>query len=287
MASAREYRLRVGEVVIGLVCPDAEFATSMAGYFAQGSDPADPTVSLDLDLVPHGDVPAIPNSLILAKTLTDDGFDIAGGLIRGRFDPQSGRGELHVKTILTNGLLTRVFEQILYQAWHSARARAGYDACLVHSSGVIHDGRGFLFVGPSEAGKTTVARLSQDRTVLNDEMNLIEFTARGPYLAGTPFNGHFRDKRPGRAALGAVLLLEQGREHRLAEVGPGLAAGAIAGQVAPPVGLDETAGPDTAAVMLESASRIVESAPVRRLVFLPDAGFWPLLDGTFTNDARG
>ncbi|HOX27196.1 MAG TPA: hypothetical protein PLL30_15785 [Candidatus Krumholzibacteria bacterium] len=287
MVSEREYRLRVGRVVIGLVCPDANFADSLGIYFARPSDPAAATIRLDLDLVPHSDIPAIPNSLILAKTLTADGFDIAGGLIRGRFDRRSGTGELHVKTILTSGRLTRVFEQILYQAWHSARERAGYDACLIHSAGVIHADRGFLFVGASEAGKTTVARLSRDRIVLNDEMNLVEFEPGGPRLVGTPFNGHFRDKGAGAAPLAAVLLLEHGPEHRLDVVGPGAAASAIGGQVAPPVGLDGIGGGGTTQAMLEAGSRLVEAAPVRRLRFLPDAGFWPLLTETFINDTRG
>ena len=288
MAAERQYRLRVGEVVIALNCPDPQYATSLAEYFAQPCDPAPPVVELDLNIVLHDTEPAVPNSLILTKTLTDDGgFDIADGLIRGRFDPATGKGELHVMNALTSGLLTRVFEQILYQAWHSGRRRLGYDACLVHSSGVIRSGRGYLFVGASEAGKTTVANLSQDYTVTNDEMNLVEFHADGARLRSTPFNGHYRDKQAGAAPLAAVLLLEQGPAHRLESVGCGLAAGAVAGQIAPPVGLEEVADTETRLAMLDLGSRLVEWVPVRRLIFLPDRGFWPILKRSFTTELRG
>jgi hypothetical protein len=287
MAASRQYRLRVGEVVLGLDCPDADYADSLAEYFAQASDPAEPTVRLELEPVSGGARPAIPNSLILAKTLRPDGFDIADGLISGRYDAGAGAGELRVDRVLTGGLLTRVFEQILYQAWHSGRARLGYDACLVHSAGVVRDGRGFLFVGPSEAGKSTVADLSGADTVLNDEMNIVEFRPEGPWLVGTPFNGHYRAKRAGAAPLAAILLLAHGPRHELQPVGAGAAAATVAGQVTPPVGLDEAAAPATSLAMLDLATRLVQSAPVRRLVFLPDGGFWPLLDRAFTQDSRG
>jgi len=273
----REYRLRVGEVVIGLVCPDGPFAASLADYFDRPSDPAPATITLDLELVPHADRPQIPTSLILTKQLSGGGFDIADGLIRGRFEPQSGRGTLQVKTILTNGQLTRVFEQILYQAFESARRRAGYDAMLVHSAGIICEDRGYLFVGPSEAGKSTVAHVSAERHVLNDEMNLVELGPDGAHLVGTPFNGYFRAKRPGRAPLAGVLLLAKGPGHALEPVGAGEAAAAVATQIAPPVGLDELASSGTTPLMLDLASRLVLGSPVRRLVFTPDAGFWPLL----------
>jgi hypothetical protein len=283
MASDHEYRLRVGRRVIGLVCEDPAFAASFEPYFDQPSDPAEPDVQLALHLVSHVEDPPVPNSLIVTKTVGPDGFDIADGLIRGRYDPATGRGELHVKTILTNGMMTRVFEQILYQAFHSACQRRQDDAGLVHSASVIHRGAGFLFVGPSEAGKSTIARLSQQETVLNDEMSLVEFMSNDCELVGTPFNGFFRDKQPGRAPLAAVLLLQHGPEHRLEPVGSGEAAAAVATQVAPPVGLDQAATIETRVRMLETASRIVQAVPIRRLVFTPDAGFWPLLTTEFTS----
>lgn len=90
-------------MIIGLTCPDVSFARSMSRYFGATSDAAEPHVRLDLHLVAHAEMPAVPNSLILAKTRRDDGFDIADELIRGYIDPRFGAGELHVKVILTNG----------------------------------------------------------------------------------------------------------------------------------------------------------------------------------------
>jgi hypothetical protein len=277
MADPRQYRLRLGQVVIGLTCPDEEFARSLGTYFDRPCDPAPCDVDLDLHLVPHLEDPPVPNSLIIHKRVDGDRFDIADGLIRGHYDADTGRGALHVKTILTNGLMTRVFEQILYQAFHSAIQRTGYDACLVHSSGVIHAGAGYLFVGPSGAGKRTVAQLSGDHRVLNDEMNLVAFGADGPRLVGVPFNGHFREKGPGEAPLAAILLLVQDDRHHLEPVGPAEAAGAIAAQVTPPVGLADGADPQTPQAMIDVGSRLALSVPVHKLHFRRDDGFWSVL----------
>lgn len=281
------YRLRVGEVVIELICADPDLAPSLGRYFASPNDPADPDVSLALHVVEHAVRPVVPNSLVLTKRLVGDGFDIADGLIRGAYDPATGRGELHVAAILTGGLMTRVFEQILYQAFHAALARSGWDAALVHSAGVVRDGRGYLFVGESGVGKTTIADLSRDATVLNDEMNVIAFGAAGPRLLASPFNGHYRDKRPTTAPLAAILLPRHGDAHGLESAGAGRAAAEVATQVCPPVTLDATADPRTTAAMLDTATRLVGAAPVRRLHFRPDAGFWPLLVEAFTPDPRG
>ncbi len=287
MAIPDAYRLRIGATVLELQGPDPAFAEALAQYFMQASDPAAPDISLAIELVSDDPPPPVPSSLVLTKTLTPAGFDIAGGLVRGRFDADSGHGVLQVASILTSGRMTRVFEQILYQAFHSARLRRGYDAALIHSAGVISGGRGYLFVGASEAGKTTIAGLADGRTVLNDEMNLVEFGPDGVQAVGTPFNGFFRTKQPGRAPLGGILLLDKGSGHGLSPVGPGEATATVAAQVAPPVALEAVASDTTTAAMLDTAARLVHHAPVRRLTFARDPGFWPLLDDALTRDSRG
>ena len=289
MGAATTYRLRVGDVVIGLNGPDASFAAALEAYFDRPCDAAEAHVHLDVHVFGEGETRPVPNSLLLDKQAGPDGFDMAHGLVTGRYDPASGRGELHVHDVLTRGLMTRIFEQILYQVFHSACRRAGYDACLVHSSGVVRDGAGFLFVGPSGAGKSTVAGLAADDglAVVNDEMNLIRFAPDGPRLLASPFNGHFRRKRPAEAPLTAVLLLRHAPRHALEPVGPGEAAAAVGSQIAPPVGVDELADGDTPAAMLDTGARLAQATAVRRLLFTPDNGFWPLLATTFLSDPKG
>lgn len=60
---------------------------------------------------------------------------------------------------------------------------------LLHASAVVEKGGAWVFCGPSESGKTTIARLAGDRPVLNDETVAIARRARGYAACATPFFG--------------------------------------------------------------------------------------------------
>ena len=67
--------------------------------------------------------------------------------------------------------------------------RAGF---LLHAATVVRDGRAYLFTGKSGAGKSTVASLATEGSVLTDELSLIR-REDGVWRAyGTPFWGEFR-----------------------------------------------------------------------------------------------
>jgi hypothetical protein len=275
---ADEYRIDIGGVVIGVGCPQSGLAEGLERWFGRPSAPAAPHLHLDLEIVPHDDEPALPQSLLTTKRLDGDGrFDIADGLLRGRYDRAARRGEIQAKQVLTTGRLPRILEQIFYQAFHSARGAAGVDAWLVHSSAVIVDGRGYLFVGPSEAGKSTVARLSADHHVLGDEMNVLLPTDDGIDVAGTVFNGTFRDKAPGRAPLAGIFLLQQAPHHRVSDARDAADISAFAGEIVPPVGLDELPDRGTLPAMVDAAAMAAGKSALKRLEFLPDAGFWKVI----------
>ena len=280
-----EFRLDVGGAVIALTCRQPGLAAGLSAWFdrASADDSGPPQVTLDLTVAPHDDEPAFPRSLLTSKRLLPGGggFDIADGLVTGWYDAATGRGAVCVKAALMTGRLTRIFEQVLYQAHASARQRMDRPAWLVHSSAVIVEGHGFLFVGPSGAGKSTVARLSAGLHVLGDEMSLVRPGPGGWELVGTPFNGTFRDKQPGVAPLRAILLLEHGSGHELAGIPPGEAVAVLAGEIVPPVGLDEIPGPGTLPAMVDAARLMAADTTLKLLRFRPDAGFWQTLAAAF------
>lgn len=299
-ATLPEYRLDVGGAVIALQCPQAGLAEGLAAWFGLASATGAPDVTLAVEVVAHDDAPAFPRSLLTTKRLLPRGtgeadapgvpataqpFDISGGLIRGWYDASGGTGAVKVKAALLEGRHPRIFEQLLYQAHRSAVQRREQPAWLVHSSAVIAGGKGYLFVGPSGAGKSTVANLSAGHHVLGDEMNLLLPRPGGGWdVAGTPFNGLFRAKRPGRAPLAAVLLLEHGSTPALCEAPPAEAVAALAGEVVPPVGLDQAPGPLTLPAMVEAAHAVAANTALKVLRFAPDAGFWPVLETAFGGD---
>jgi hypothetical protein len=63
---------------------------------------------------------------------------------------------------------------------------------MLHACGVVLDGKGYLFAGPSNAGKTTLARLWAefgDATVLGDECLILRRKGDRFWVYGTPWVG--------------------------------------------------------------------------------------------------
>ncbi|MBN1871211.1 MAG: hypothetical protein JW800_01410, partial [Candidatus Omnitrophica bacterium] len=67
-----------------------------------------------------------------------------------------------------------------------------HGAILVHGSGIVLNGEGFIFLGKSGEGKSTIAKLWMGRRgvkVLSDDRLIIRRTGKDYYLYGTPWPG--------------------------------------------------------------------------------------------------
>ncbi len=62
---------------------------------------------------------------------------------------------------------------------------------LLHASCIIHRGGAYIFCGPTETGKTTIARLAERRPVLTDESVAIRKHSNAFQAFATPFFGEF------------------------------------------------------------------------------------------------
>ncbi|HSR30027.1 MAG TPA: hypothetical protein VLY63_05630 [Anaerolineae bacterium] len=63
---------------------------------------------------------------------------------------------------------------------------------MLHACGIVCDGKGYIFAGPPEAGKTTLARLWSrfgDATVLGDECLILRRKGEQFWVYGTPWVG--------------------------------------------------------------------------------------------------
>lgn len=278
-----QIRLVVGDSIIGLNCLATDFKTVTEEYFGFPSSPKEPDITLNLNIVFDDKPIIIPDSLYVKKIISDKGFVIADDLIRGYFNPETRYGELWVKNGILNGRLVRVFEQILYQAYYSIRKIKQLDTFLIHSSGVIHNNNGYLFVGAPGAGKSTVAELSKQYMILNDEIVLVSFKNNEVYIHGTPFNGFFHEKKEGNAQLKAVFLLEHGPRHQILDINPSDAILILMSQIVPPFGLEDIMTNTIKIEMLNIAERLEKSVPVRRLSFTPDIKFWDEIEKNYEN----
>jgi len=82
--------------------------------------------------------------------------------------------------------------------------------CILHSLGIIMDDSGFLFIGHSDAGKSTMATIVQKKAeILCDDRNIVRKTSNGYQLYGTWSHGDVQDISPNSCRLKAIFFLEK------------------------------------------------------------------------------
>jgi hypothetical protein len=114
------------------------------------------------------------------------------------------KGNLHSLTLFPT-------DQILL-----ARVLADREGCYIHASGVVLDDKGILFVGHSDAGKSTMVMMLQDKAkVLCDDRIVVRRWPNGFKIHGTWSHGDVPDVSADYAPLKAILFLKQDRVNRL------------------------------------------------------------------------
>ena len=92
----------------------------------------------------------------------------------------------------------------------------------VHACGVVDsDGRGYLFAGQSGAGKTTTARLWQERSgiqVLSDDRIILRCLEGRIWMYGTPWHGEAELACSARTPLTQIFFLGRGENNEVVSV---------------------------------------------------------------------
>lgn len=153
---------------------------------------------------------------ILTESDTADLYKIA------LFNADHTRAEIYNHNIPESSFSKGGFDSLSLlqtdQIWLS-RVLAERQASIVHSAGLTLNGQGFLFVGHSGAGKSTITTLlARHGEILCDDRNIVRRYPEGWRLFGTWSHGDIADVSANSAPLHAVLLLEQAPENRLIPV---------------------------------------------------------------------
>jgi hypothetical protein len=284
--SDTEVLVRVGQTRIAIEAPNGRLARRIRNHFGVPPFGGAADLVVNLTLARSG-VAGIVDSLFEDKEVDGESFEIGRGLIHGCYHREKGEIDARVDERLFDGRLIRVFEQFLYQVFFGDPRNRNGGVLLLHSSGVVHGGAGYLFTGSSGSGKSTIAMLSSGDTVLNDEICLVRFGEDETVVEGTPFNGFFRAKRQRTAPLRSVFVLRQAKEHAVRPMGGGEAVSSLLPQLVPMIAVDEQITRDTLARMLSLAAELQRRVPILWLDFLRDAGFWAQIDGMGDTERHG
>jgi len=121
--------------------------------------------------------------------------------------------ELFRKGILSSLILFHRDELLI------ARLLADRNGFLLHSAGVIMDGKGFLFVGHSGAGKSTTCRMLKPHAeILCDDVNIVRRYEDGWKLYGFWKHSDLSDLSTSSAKLNGIFFIHQAKENRIERI---------------------------------------------------------------------
>jgi hypothetical protein len=137
---------------------------------------------------------------------------------------------------------------------------------MVHGSGVICNGRGWVFTGRSGSGKTTIAGIfdrNGDRVVHDDRLILIKEGDRW-VMHSTPV---YRNDEPRSSGVDHLWIIIHGRSNISVPLSGAEAAGLILANC-----IQQNWDSDSTARLAASVADLTSSVKVSRLQFLPDNG---------------
>ena len=162
---------------------------------------------------------------------------------------------------------------VRYLVARLAVQRGGF---ALHASGVLRDGRAFLFAGGSRAGKSTAVELSVPLASMGDDFGVV-VPVDGAWMApAVPFDNSERaPASPPRGwfPLAGVWRLYQAAEDRIESPRHTFAAASLLACVAFPWAL-----PDLASALLRQVEGYVAAGGFAHLHFRKSADFWKRID---------
>jgi hypothetical protein len=100
-----------------------------------------------------------------------------------------------------------------------SRILAEREACFLHSAGMIWKGKGLLFVGHSEAGKSTTVKMMMDRAeILCDDRNIVRRWPEGFKVHGSWSHGEVPLVSAACAPLYAILFLKKSSQNHITPI---------------------------------------------------------------------
>lgn len=254
-------KVSLGPFSVGIMTGDDTFSQQMSAFYRDFLTDQKPILAVRVDnLFGDAEIPLLP------KVFPE----------RIEFDQQGYQGVIDWQT--KSASLIQAVKHPLIGLDYFLRVVTAIGAfytggLMLHAAGVEREGKAYLFLGYSGAGKTTTARNSPPGSVLNDDL-LVLYRSNGVWMAGsTPFHNPTQNRpRPGSAPIAKMSYLVKDKEVYLEPTPQAQALAEIVACV--PVLTVETT---YLKEYLQRAQEILRYVPYYHLHLLPDDSYWSIL----------
>lgn len=277
-----ELKIKVAEVCLSIKVDNYDLHKKLLSYFADFLSQHDPQVFVNIKC---GDFkPPLSKEITYQNTFWDMGQNRKQKFLAFReFGEALSKREYtsaiwlsynrksvdcYTKTPGGEFLLLGHYPGILYRlivGW--------YQGIYLHSCGTTncHEGKNFLFVGTSNHGKSTLAKLSNQK-VINDDRTIIRQLQEGMVMFSPPGYGRMNSSSPKRATVDKVFFLEHAKDNFAQPMTASAAASRLFSSTIPPFWSRQRMR-ETFDFCTELAQRV----PCYKLGFVPDASVWEFL----------
>jgi hypothetical protein len=256
----------IGNLPVRLTTTDRSLVHLLEQRYAGFVNPsATPAFEFDVSVVA---AETLGNDADLSVRARTNQWVIERGDFRAEWDATTRRGRIEqtVNPYAVDSVLRIVHTLLL-------STQGGF---LLHAASAVLGGRAMLFVGPSGAGKTTIARLApRDVMLLSDEISYVRHVGDQYVAFGTPFAGELgHSGQPVSAPVAAVYRLERGLDNEVDRLGVTESVRTLMKNILFFADDSELTGH-----VLETSCHAASTIPFYRLAFAPDARVWDVIRG--------
>jgi hypothetical protein len=280
-----ECRLKIGDVCCSLRFKDPAYSSYLKQSFKGFISKEEPELTIDISVNATLDEEEadLPDSVFISNSVNGSDFLFHDGLIKITLNLEEKRCVVSISRKREGIYPVKQLNTILFIVYytlmkhnHPGKSKNNF---LVHACAVSRDGVGYAFSGPSESGKSTIARLSSDYRVLNDEMVIIKKENGNYIVSSTPFRGDFFDSEEGSAPLKAIFLIKHGnKKNVIKKISKSEFITRILREVAYPDPWLSMNREKVFLEMLDFCADVASEVPFYELQFLPDKRFWDSID---------
>ncbi|MCK5505667.1 MAG: hypothetical protein KAJ10_10915 [Thermodesulfovibrionia bacterium] len=167
---SEEIKIDVAGICISVRLSSPHLINQVRTNYSKFLSTREPSFALDINLT---DEVYVNDSSRAGLAISGSRIEISDDYLEGRIDMALGKGSATI-TSSSNGftigfgtLLRNIFLLLLLLQDRTV---------ALHAAAILKEGKVYIFIGASKSGKTTVARLSEEYTVLSDDLVLIKPT---------------------------------------------------------------------------------------------------------------